>query len=167
MAIYLGDQGTSITGLSLSQEVPLEVVVVHAAAVTTKDKLAVVTNTNIFLVTLTDRNNGNVVLSDKDSPILLFFGVDTEDETGASLVSGPDLTVSTGVPVKLRVRLGADIVAGYLYQQRSCLMVGRKSIRLTTDDISPLRLVEGGHDSGVTVVEEGILILFTNEGPRS
>lgn len=57
MAINLGDQGTSIAGLSLSQEVPLEVVVVHAAAVTTKDELAVVTNTNVLLVAVTDRNN--------------------------------------------------------------------------------------------------------------
>lgn len=57
MAINPGDQGTSITGLSLSQEVPLEVVVVHAAAVTTKDELAVVTNTNVLLVAVTDRNN--------------------------------------------------------------------------------------------------------------
>lgn len=116
MAIHLGDQGTSITGFSLSQEVPLEVVVVHAAAVTTKDKLAVVTNTDVLLVTLTDRNNGNVVLSNKNSPVLLFLGVDTEDETSAALVRGPDLAVSADIPVEFRVGLGADIVAVNLYQ---------------------------------------------------
>jgi hypothetical protein len=116
MAINLGHQGTSIAGLSLSQKVPLQVVVVHAAAMATKDELAVITNTNVLLVFFTDRNDGNVVLSDKDSPVLLFFGVDTEDETSAALVSGPDLTVSTSIPVELRVGLGADVVAGCLYQ---------------------------------------------------
>lgn len=156
MAINLGDQGTSITGLSLSQKVPLEVVVVHAAAMATKDEVAVITNTDVLLVFLTDRNDGNVVLSNKDSPVLLFFGIDTEDETSAALISGPDLAVSTSVPVELRVRLGADVVAGCLYQWRLYLIVGRESIRFTTDDISPLRLVEGGHDSGVAVVKESV-----------
>jgi hypothetical protein len=156
MAINLGDQGTSITVHSLSQKIPLEVVVVHAAAMATKDELAGITNTDVLLATLTNRSDRNVVLSDKDSPPLLFFSVDTKDETSTTLGSGPDLAVSTNMPVELRLRLGADVVAGCLYQYRLWLVVRRESIRFTTDDISPFRLVEGGHDSGVTVIKEGV-----------
>jgi hypothetical protein len=106
MTFNLGNQGTARTSsLSLSEKVPLEVTVIHAAAVATENKLAVVTYRNILLLTFTtDWNDGNLVTSNDNSLLIVMISVNVEDEPSASLVGGPELIV-LGEPVKLWVRL--------------------------------------------------------------
>lgn len=109
MAFDLSDQGTTAFIFSLSDKVPLEVTVVHAAAVATQNNLAVVTHRNILLVALTTQwSDGNLITANKNRLLVVMVSVNAEDETGASLGGCPNLVV-LGEPVELWVRLGADV----------------------------------------------------------
>lgn len=101
MAFNLGNQGTArASSFSLSEKVPLQVTVVHAAAVTTENKLTVVTYSNILLLTLTtDWHDRNLVTcNDNILVIVAMISINAQDEPSASLISGPDLVI-LGEPV--------------------------------------------------------------------
>ena len=95
MAFDLGNQSTTrVSSLSFGEEVPLEVAVVHTAAVATEDNLAVVTHRNILLAALTtDWSDGNLVTSNDNSLLIIIIFVNAKNETSASLGGGPDLIV--------------------------------------------------------------------------
>lgn len=147
---------SKVVDLSLGKIHVLQVIVVHAATMSTQDDLAIVVDADIVLSRSSNCADGDVVLADDDSPVpvTITLSVQPEGEASANLLSRIDQT-ALFEPVKLWARLGPNVVAT-VHHIKSFRIMHRGNLRITTKDADSWRLSEVGYDTTIPIIQQGI-----------